>query len=141
MSLLRVEGTKLTLDNAIKIALKLARLLLEHSMGKKRKTRAYDTAAHLESEKDCAFYLQATSEEPGGEPAVVVGYLGNLSRTHGMMQLARKFRMRDGFLRDAVACRQPQFCDGDDRLQAAWAQDAYSAGLSNDNRFLATHSE
>ena len=58
-------------------------------MTKKLRTRPYDAATYLKSEKDCALYLQAAIEESDGDPAIVVAALGDIARARGMMQLAR----------------------------------------------------
>lgn len=49
-------------------------------MAKKLKTRPYEAASYLKTEKDCALYLQAAIDESDGDPAVVVGALGDTAR-------------------------------------------------------------
>jgi probable addiction module antidote protein len=58
-------------------------------MAKKLMTRPYDAATYLRTEQECALYLQAAIDESDGDPALVVGALGDLARARGMMQLAR----------------------------------------------------
>lgn len=59
-------------------------------MARKLKTRIYDAAAYLKTEKDCSLYLQAAIEESDGDAATVVAALGDIVRARGMIQLARK---------------------------------------------------
>ena len=53
----------------------------------KTKTKPYDAAEYLETDKDVAAYLQAALEE--GEPALIIHALGNIARARGMSQIAR----------------------------------------------------
>jgi probable addiction module antidote protein len=54
----------------------------------KTKTRRWDVAEHLETEKDMAAYLEAVLDE--GDPALVAAALGDIARAKGMAQIARK---------------------------------------------------
>ena len=58
-------------------------------MAKKLTTRPYDAATYLRTEQECALYLQAAIDESDGDPALVVGALGDIARARGMSQLAR----------------------------------------------------
>jgi probable addiction module antidote protein len=57
-------------------------------MAKKTKTRPWDAAEHLTSEKDMAAYLEAALED--GDPAIVTAALGDIARAKGMSEIARK---------------------------------------------------
>lgn len=50
-------------------------------------TLPFDSARHLETEEDIAFYLQAVLEE--NDPALLCHALGQVARAKGMTQLAR----------------------------------------------------
>ena len=50
----------------------------------------YDTADYLKSEEDMVAYLEACMEEAGDDPAFIAVALGNIARTHGMVQLAKE---------------------------------------------------
>jgi len=54
----------------------------------KTKTRPYDAATYLQSEEDCALYLQASIDEADGDPSIIVAALGDIARARGIMQLA-----------------------------------------------------
>jgi probable addiction module antidote protein len=53
---------------------------------KKLKTRIYDTAEFLTSEKDMAAYLEEALSE--GDPSLVVQALGAIAKARGMAQIA-----------------------------------------------------
>ncbi|OGT18819.1 MAG: putative addiction module antidote protein [Gammaproteobacteria bacterium RBG_16_57_12] len=53
----------------------------------KTKTRPYDPAEYLKTNKDMAAYLEAALEE--GDPALITHALGVIARAKGMAQLAR----------------------------------------------------
>ena len=54
----------------------------------KRRTTRWDVAAHLDSEKAMAAYLEAALED--GDPAVVTAALGDIARAKGMTRVARR---------------------------------------------------
>jgi probable addiction module antidote protein len=54
----------------------------------KTQTRLWDAAEHLETEEDMAAYMEAALEE--GDPTLVAAALGDIARTKGMAQIARK---------------------------------------------------
>lgn len=54
----------------------------------KTRTRIWDPAEHLRSKADIAAYLEAALEE--GDPALVAAALGDIARTKGMADIARK---------------------------------------------------
>ena len=51
--------------------------------------RKWDSAEHLQTEADMAFYLQACFEEAGDDAAFIAKALGTIARAKGMTQLAR----------------------------------------------------
>ncbi|MEX0641446.1 MAG: addiction module antidote protein [Pirellulales bacterium] len=53
----------------------------------KTKTRRWDAADYLQSEKDMAAYLEAALED--GDPALFTAALGDIARAKGMTELAR----------------------------------------------------
>lgn len=53
----------------------------------KIKLRPWDSAEHLKTDEDMAFYLEACLEE--GDPALIAHALGVIARARGMTQLAR----------------------------------------------------
>jgi probable addiction module antidote protein len=52
------------------------------------KTSKWDSAEHLQSREDIAFYLEACLEEAGDDAAFITKALGNVARAKGMAQLA-----------------------------------------------------
>ena len=54
----------------------------------KTKTRSWDAAEHLETEKDMAAYLEAVLEQ--GDAALVAAALGDIARAKGMTRVARE---------------------------------------------------
>ena len=99
-------------------------------MAKKLHSRPYDAAAYLKRGKDCALYLQAAIEESDGGPAIFVAALGDIVLARGMMQLARDTGLTREELSKALSPdRQSQFCNGDESLQCAWAENARRDGL------------
>ncbi|BFM40578.1 addiction module antidote protein [Synechocystis sp. LKSZ1] len=54
----------------------------------KLKTLPWDAAEHLETQEDIAAYLEAALEE--ADPALVVAALGDIARSRGMTNIARK---------------------------------------------------
>lgn len=51
--------------------------------------KAFDTAEYLQSDEDCAAYLQACLEQAPDDAAVFARALGDIARARGMMQLAK----------------------------------------------------
>ena len=56
-------------------------------MASTSKTRPWDPAEQLKTEKDIAAYLAAAFEE--GDPCLVAAALGDIARAKGMAQIAR----------------------------------------------------
>ncbi len=54
----------------------------------KTKTKLWDPAEHLKSEKDMVAYLEAALEED--DPALVAAVLGDIARAKGMTDIARE---------------------------------------------------
>jgi probable addiction module antidote protein len=55
-----------------------------------RKIRTYpwDPARHIKTEKDVVAYLDAALED--GDPAIIAEVLGDIARSRGMAQIAKK---------------------------------------------------
>lgn len=74
------------------------------------KTRPYDAIAYLETDEECALYLQAVIDESDGDPAVVVEALGEIARARGMTQLARDTGLtREGLYKALRRDANPSF--------------------------------
>jgi probable addiction module antidote protein len=54
----------------------------------KTKTRPWDPAEHLETEKDMAAYLEAALQD--GDASLVAAALGDIARAKGMTEIARE---------------------------------------------------
>jgi probable addiction module antidote protein len=54
----------------------------------KLKTRKWDMAEHIKTEKDVVAYLDAAFED--GDPALVAAVLGDIARSRGMAKIAKK---------------------------------------------------
>jgi probable addiction module antidote protein len=54
----------------------------------KTKTKTWDPAEHLKTEKDMVAYLEASLEED--DPALVAAVLGDIARAKGMTDIARE---------------------------------------------------
>lgn len=54
----------------------------------KTRTKQWDAADHLETDKDMAAYLEAALED--GDPALVSAALGDIARAKGMTDIARQ---------------------------------------------------
>jgi probable addiction module antidote protein len=54
----------------------------------KTKTRVWDAAEYLTTEKEMAAYLEAALEE--GDPALFAAALGDIARAKGMSEIARQ---------------------------------------------------
>lgn len=52
------------------------------------KVYPFDPARHLETEEDILYYLEAAME--GNDPRHIAGALGNIARSKGMSEIARK---------------------------------------------------
>jgi probable addiction module antidote protein len=55
---------------------------------KKKNTKIWDAAEHLETEEDMVCYLEAALEE--NDPTLVAAALGDIARAKGMTQIAQK---------------------------------------------------
>jgi probable addiction module antidote protein len=51
-------------------------------------TRPFDAAAYLETEEDILYYLEAAME--GNDPKHIASALGDVARSKGMSEIARK---------------------------------------------------
>lgn len=51
--------------------------------------KAFDAAEYLQSDEDCAAYLQACLEQEPNNAALFAKTLGDIARARGMMQLAK----------------------------------------------------
>ena len=51
--------------------------------------KAFDAAEYLQSDEDCAAYLQACLEQEPDNAALFTKALGDIARASGMMQLAK----------------------------------------------------
>ena len=56
-------------------------------MASKTRTKKWDPAQHLKSEKDMAAYLEEALQD--GDPALIAAALGDIARAKGMAQIAR----------------------------------------------------
>jgi|SRR5271154_3823527 len=54
---------------------------------RKLKTVPWDSAEHLKTAEDIAYYLEAVFED--GDPALVAAALGDIARSKGMAKIAR----------------------------------------------------
>ena len=52
------------------------------------KTTPFDAASYLQTEEDILYYLEAAME--GGDPKHIASALGDVARSKGMSQIARK---------------------------------------------------
>lgn len=51
--------------------------------------KTFDAADYLQTDEDCAMYLQACIEDAPNDAALFAKALGDIARARGMMQLAR----------------------------------------------------
>ena len=51
--------------------------------------KPFDAAEYLQSDEDCAAYLQACLEQAPDDAAIFAKALGDIARARGMMQLAK----------------------------------------------------
>ena len=56
---------------------------------KKLGIQSFDVADYLQSDEDCAMYLQACIEQAPDDAALFAKALGDIARARGMMQLSR----------------------------------------------------
>ena len=54
----------------------------------KTKTKPWDAAEHLKTEKDMVAYLEAVLED--GDPVLIAAALGDIARAKGMTEIARE---------------------------------------------------
>jgi len=80
-------GDKRTQKQDIEKAQELARGLQEIMMAK-TKTRPWDAAEHLETEKDMVAYIEAALET--GDASLISAALGDIARAKGMTAIARE---------------------------------------------------
>ncbi|MBG53348.1 MAG: putative addiction module antidote protein [Rhodobiaceae bacterium] len=77
-------------------------------MAKKTKTRAWDSAEHLETNEDIAAYLDAVLAE--NDPALLTHALGVVARARGMTELARETGLGRASLYKALSAEgHPEF--------------------------------
>jgi len=55
------------------------------------KLRPFDPAEHLQTEEDILYYLEAAME--GNDPRHIASALGDVARSRGMTEIARKARV------------------------------------------------
>jgi probable addiction module antidote protein len=67
----------------------------------KTRTRKYDTARYLKTERDVVGYLEAAFED--GHPLVIAAALGDVARARGMSAIARKTGLSRESLYKALA--------------------------------------
>jgi probable addiction module antidote protein len=80
----------------------------ERKIEKSLETKPYDTADHLNSIEDVAYYLEAVLEED--DPALLVHSLGKIARSKGMVQLAKETGIaRESLYKALREVSKPQF--------------------------------
>ena len=62
---------------------------MNRTAAEKLGVKAFDAAEYLQSDEDCAAYLQACLEQAPDDAAVFAKALGDIARARGMMQLAK----------------------------------------------------
>ena len=73
----------------------------------------FDAADYLQSDEDCAQYLQACIDEAPEDAALFTKAGGDIARARGMMQLARDTGItREGFYKALGEQGNPHLCDG-----------------------------
>lgn len=65
------------------------------------KVLPFDPAEHLESEEDILFYLEAAME--GNDPKHIASALGDVARSKGMSEIARKAKVGRQALYNALS--------------------------------------
>jgi probable addiction module antidote protein len=74
----------------------------------KTRTKPWDAADHLKTEKDMVAYLEAALEED--DPALVAAALGDIARAKGMAEIAREAGLGRESLYKALSSRgNPEF--------------------------------
>ena len=72
------------------------------------RTRKYDTARYLKTERDIVGYLEAAFED--GHPLVIAAALGDVARSRGMSAIARKTGLaRESLYKALAPDGNPQF--------------------------------
>lgn len=87
--ILLAGGNKSTQSKDIKVALEIARQILETDMAKIKLSK-WDSAEHLKTDEDMVLYLEACLEEAGDDAAFIAKALGTIARAKGMTQLAKE---------------------------------------------------
>ena len=62
---------------------------MNHAAYEKLGVKPFDAAEYLQSDEDCAAYLQACLEQAPDDASVFAKALGDIARARGMMQLAK----------------------------------------------------
>jgi len=62
---------------------------MNHAAYEKLGIKPFDAAEYLQSDEDCAAYLQACLDQAPDDAAVFAKALGDIARARGMMQLAK----------------------------------------------------
>ena len=71
---------------------------------------SYDSADHIATTEEMAYYLQAVLEEAGDDPAFVAAALGTLARSRNFSELARQVGMsREGLYKALSENGNPSF--------------------------------
>ena len=74
------------------------------------KTKAWDSAEHLQTDADIQAYLDACLEEAADDPAFILHALGVIARAKNMSQLARDTGLtREGLYKALAADGNPSF--------------------------------
>ncbi|MGN6251382.1 MAG: addiction module antidote protein [Marmoricola sp.] len=72
--------------------------------------RPYDSADHIKSLEDIAYYLEAVLEEAGDDPAFITHALGVIARAQNFSDLARNVGMsREGLYKALSNNGNPSF--------------------------------
>ena len=79
----------------------------------------FDAADYLQSDEDCALYLQACIEQAPDDAALFAKALGDIARARGMMQLARDTGMTREGLQGLGRAREPNFVHSLESLACA----------------------
>jgi len=79
-------------------------------MAKKLKTKKWDSAEYLKTEKDIAAYLNACFEEHGDDPAFIAHAFGVVAKARGMSAVAKKAGLtREGLYKSLSEAGNPEF--------------------------------
>ena len=72
--------------------------------------KPFDAAEYLQSDEDCALYLQACLDDAPDDAALFAKALGDIARARGMMQLARETGLtREGLYKALGEKGNPSF--------------------------------